>query len=125
VIELAYLTKGLFKLGKLYKPGNKSLERKLRGEIVRACLAVFDEQKERFDPYSMAKLMKYVSKDDSQLDRDTLRLYSLFGKQLITTIEQRQISLIDADLDDPLVDLEMHDVLDFVRVFSVLASNQV
>lgn len=32
--------------------------------------------------------------------------------------------LFDADLDDPLVDLELGDVLDFLRVFAVLARPQ-
>ena len=28
---------------------------------------------------------------------------------------------MDADLDDPLIDLELHDIVDIVRVFSILA----
>ena len=37
------------------------------------------------------------------------------------TICERQISLADADLDDSLIDLNLHDIVDMVRVFSVLA----
>lgn len=47
---------------------------------------------------------------------------SHFGRELVETINQRQISLYEADLDDPLVDLELHDVVDLVKTFSVLAS---
>jgi len=39
----------------------------------------------------------------------------------VTTLSERQISLIDADLDDPLVDLELHDVIDIVNVLASLA----
>lgn len=76
----------------------------------------------RFDPYSMSKIMKYLSKSDADISQNTLKLYSLFALELVSTITQRQISLYQADLDDPLIDLELHDILDFVKVFSVLAS---
>lgn len=37
------------------------------------------------------------------------------------TICERQISLADADLDDSLIDLDLHDIVDMVRIFAVLA----
>ena len=75
----------------------------------------------RFDPYSISKLMRFFSRGNES--QDTLELYSHFTKQLVTTLSERQISLIDADLDDPLVDLEVHDVVDIVNVLAALARN--
>ena len=80
VIEIAYLTKGLHKLGNLFEKENRILELELRDQIVNVCLKIFDTKTERFDPYSMSKIMKYVSKYDSAMDQKTLRLYSKFGK---------------------------------------------
>jgi hypothetical protein len=47
-------------------------------------------------------------------------LYAHFAKELVETISQRQISLFDADLDDALVDLELHDIVDIVKVLAPL-----
>ena len=41
---------------------------------------------------------------------------------LIKIISERQIAVLEADLDDVLIDLEMHDIIDVVRVFSKLAA---
>ena len=54
--------------------------------------------------------------------QDTLKLYSYFGIELVETLSQRQISLYEADLDDALIDLELHDVVDLVKTFSTLAN---
>ena len=43
---------------------------------------------------------------------------------MITTINERQLKLVNVDLDDPLIDLEMHDILDVVKVFSVFAQER-
>lgn len=56
----------------------------------------------------MSKMMRYFSTHkETQL---THKLYLDFTKELIQTIEQRQISLREVDLDDPLIDLALHDV---------------
>jgi len=75
----------------------------------------------------MSKLIRYLSNssnrgiESQEMHEKTLQLYSYFGKQLIQTINERQISLADVDLDDPLIDLELHDIVDIVRLYSVLA----
>lgn len=38
-------------------------------------------------------------------------------------MSERQISLIEADLDDPLIDLQMSDIIDVVSTFSSLAAS--
>lgn len=89
--------------------------------MVDHCLNLYNNKIERFDPYSMANILRYLSKGDEYLDTNTLTLFGHFGKQLVETISERQMSLIDADLDDPLIDLGLHDVLSIVKVFAVLA----
>jgi hypothetical protein len=111
-MEMSYLTKGLHSLRKLFSAENTELDNQLCEAIVEKCLKIFENKEGRFDPYSMSKLMKYVSSHPET--ESSLKLYSLFGKQLVETISQRQISLLDADLDDPLIDLELHDVVDMV-----------
>jgi hypothetical protein len=41
---------------------------------------------------------------------------------LVQTINHRETSLKEADLKDPLIDLEPHDVVDIVRIYGVLAA---
>jgi len=53
-----------------------------------------------------------------------MKLYGLFTKELIDTVAQRQRSLIDVDLDDALIDLQLHDVLDIVNVMAALSRKQ-
>jgi hypothetical protein len=50
-------------------------------------------------------------------------LYSNLITQLVSTISKRQIALIDADLDDCLIDLELHDVVDVVNVVAALSKS--
>jgi len=84
---LGYLAKGLASLSKLFDEANATLEDGLRASIVQTCLDMQDTH--RFDPYSISKIMRYVSRKDSALDQATLRLYSLFGKELVETVSQR------------------------------------
>lgn len=63
--------------------------------------------------------MRYFSRHTET--KETLTLYSHFARQLVQTVAQRQISLYDADLDDPLVDLELHDVVDIIKVMAPLS----
>ena len=121
VIQQAYLCKGILNLAKYFDDDNKELEKSVHAALVDHCLRIYTEKTERFDPYSISKLMKFLAKKDDYLDTKVLTLFGYFGKQLVETISERQISLMDADLDDPLIDLQLHDIIDIVRIFSVLA----
>jgi len=43
---------------------------------------------------------------------------------LIQTIKDRNATLAESDLKDALIDIEMKDVIDIVRVYSVLGRDQ-
>jgi hypothetical protein len=88
-IELAYLTKGLGSLSRLFDKENGEKEKQLKKLIVERALEIFDKKTDRFDPYSMSSLIKYLSSDRGALDKDTMRLCSYFGKQLIQTVNER------------------------------------
>ena len=83
-IQLAYLTKGLSNLRKLFDESNKELEHLTRSQIIQRCLNIFEQKLERFDPYSISKIMRYLSttsfNESSESYRKTLELYSHFGK---------------------------------------------
>ena len=83
-IQLAYLSKGLSHLRKLFDSSNRELELLVRSQIVQRCLNIFELKLERFDPYSISKLMRYLSgssgNESSESYRKTLELYSHFGK---------------------------------------------
>jgi len=40
---------------------------------------------------------------------------------LTQTIKNREASLVNSDLKDPLIDLEAHDVVDIVRIYATFA----
>jgi hypothetical protein len=63
----------------LLDPENKEIERVLKDTMVDRCLKVYQEQLERFDPYSISKIMKFVSMKDEYLDNKTLKLFGCFG----------------------------------------------
>ena len=120
-MEITYLSKGLLNLNHLLSKDNQILHKHLQQMLLQKCLQIVKNNEGRFDPYSISKLMRYFSRSDES--KDTLELYSHFTKQLITTLSERQISLLDADLDDPLVDLEVHDVIDIINVLAPLSRN--
>ena len=80
VIQLAYLCKGLLNLGKFFDDENKALEERIHGTLVDHCLRVYTGKSERFDPYSISKLMKFLAKKDDYLDTKVLTLFGYFGK---------------------------------------------
>lgn len=47
--------------------------------MVERCLRMYEERLERFDPYSISKIMKFVSIKDEYLDNKTLKLFGYFG----------------------------------------------
>ena len=71
-----------------------------------------------FDPYSISKFMRYVfSYNDSSEDTiDVIKSLSLVLQDIIT---QREAALESADLKDPLIDVEMHDLVDIIRTYQV------
>ena len=88
--------------------------------MIERCLIL--PKTERFHPYEITKLVRFLS---SELENPaTLELFGFFAKQLIETVNERQLSLLNVDLDDPLIDLEMHDILDVVKIFSVFAQKK-
>ena len=119
IMQLTYLSKGLVNLRHLFSAENRDLDNRLCEAIQTKCLAVINSNSARFDPYSISKLMRYFSRHTET--KDTLTLYAHFAKELVRTVSQRQISLFDADLDDALVDLELHDVVDIIKVMAPLS----
>ena len=57
--------------------------------MVDRCLKLYEERQERFDPYSISKIMKFVAYKDHFLDTKALKLIGYFGTQLVETISER------------------------------------
>lgn len=66
-IQLAYLSKGMVTLRKFFDEDNKALEAALKKQITETCLDKFAKRSDRFTPYAIAKLTRYLALD--QLDR--------------------------------------------------------
>ena len=73
-------------------------------------------KKEHVSPYAISKLCRYLG--ERSMDEKTQTLMHAFGGHLIQTVASRQIKVVEADMDDVLIDLEMSDCTDIVRVFS-------
>jgi hypothetical protein len=50
-----------------------------------------------------------------------VELYKSISLLLTQIVQDRQRALINAKLDDPLIDLEVHDLVDIVRVYGAFA----
>ena len=84
IMEMTYLSKGLLNLKHLLNPSNKSLDSLLCDKITNECLLRFESKQAKFDPYSISKLMRYMSRHPES--PTTLKLYSYFIKELVETI---------------------------------------
>ena len=74
-----------------------------------------------FDPYIISKLLRYLlAYNDSSLQ--AVEIFKSFSLLLTQTVLQRERALISATLDDPLIDLEVHDLVDIIRVYSAFAN---
>ena len=120
-MELAYLVKGFTSLDKLVKmdTNTEQFEIEFRAELLshlnkdHALLA-------RFDPYATSKLLRYLLRyNDSSVD--AIEIFKSLSLLLVQTIASREASLLNATINDPLIDLDVKDVVDIIRIYSTFA----
>ena len=121
-MEVAYLAKGIVNLRKLVQSNDnlKEYERGFRQKLL-AHLNKDHALIWSFDPYAVSKLLRYMLTYNDASD-DAIELYKSMSLLLTKTVEDRQRALINASLDDPLIDLEVHDLVDVLRVYSAFAN---
>ena len=73
-----------------------------------------------FDPYTVSKVLRYLLKYNDG-GPEAQEIFKSFSLLLTQTIKNREASLINSDLKDPLIDLESHDVVDIVRIYATFA----
>lgn len=112
------MSKGLRTLRKFFDADNRRLEAEFRTKLVDSCIKVME--KENVSPYAISKLCRYLG--ERSMDQQTQTLMYAFGGHLIETIAKRQVQVLEADLDDVLIDLEMTDCVDIVRVFATFVT---
>ena len=119
--EIAFLAKGLISMRKLiyHDPVTTQKEQDFR-EALLAHLNKDHTLLASFDPYSISKLLRYLLQfnDASSEAEEVFKSLSLL---LTQTIADRQASLVNAKMKDPLIDIEAGDLVDIVRVYSVFA----
>ena len=120
-MELAHLVKGFTSLDKLVKmdTNTEQFEIEFRAELLshlnkdHALLA-------RFDPYATSKLLRYLLRyNDSSVD--AIEIFKSLSLLLVQTIASREASLLNATINDPLIDLDVKDVVDIIRIYSTFA----
>lgn len=121
-MEIAYIGKALVNLRRLVQANSKhvAFESEFRSKLL-AHLNTAHSVVASFDPYASSKLLRYLFAFNDSSEH-AVELYKSLNLLLTTTIEDRQRALINAKVDDPLIDLEMHDLVDIVRVYGVFAS---
>ena len=73
------------------------------------------------DPYSVSKILRYLlAYNESSVH--AIEIYKSFSLLLTQTIVDRERALINAKLDDPLIDIEVHDLVDIIRVYAAFAN---
>ena len=119
--EIAYLLKGLINLLNIIK-SDESVEKS--EEAFRASLLEHlnrDHAKvSSFDPYTVSKVLRYLLAYNEG-GPEAQELYKSFSLLLTQTIKSREVALARSDLNDPLIDLETHDIVDIVRIYATFA----
>jgi len=69
------------------------------------------------EPYSVSKMMRYLFHSGANNELAFKKL----TVRLVDTLRQRVVTLEQSELKDPLVDIEMNDVVDMVRVLATLS----
>ncbi len=103
----------------ILNPKNQELEKQLREKIKVACLAKAHE----FDPYSVSKVLRYLYEynDGNAL---AVKTYEALGLQFLTNLKARKESLKEMTFDDPLIDIQIKDIIDIVRIYSVYSKHE-
>ena len=120
-LDIAYLVKGITSL-KTKIGSNERLiayEEDVRGSLIN-CLNERHDVVNKFDPYSISKVLRYcLAYNDSS--EGATELYKSLSLLLSQTIIEREASF-KSDVDT-LIDLETKDILDIVRVYSAFSKN--
>lgn len=122
-MEIAYLSKGLTNLYPYVKKDQKiqEIEQALRSSLV-SRLYADHYLMSSLEPYTVSKVLRYLLKYNNETNLETVEVFKSMALHLVQTIKHREASLQESDLKDPLVDLELHDIVDIVRIYGVLAS---
>ena len=121
-MELAYLVKGITNLYSVIKmdKNTENQEIEFREELLR-CLNHDHALLASFDPYAVSKLLRYLLRyNDSSTD--STEVFKSLSLLLTQTIADREAALVNATINDPLIDLETKDIVDIIRIYSALAS---
>ncbi|CDW74365.1 UNKNOWN [Stylonychia lemnae] len=115
-VQVAYLAKGVENMRKILNDNNKILEKELR-EVIKTYSV---QNAASFDPYSVSKVLRYLYTQNDG-GETSLKVYEALGMRFYQNLKERRESMREMTLDDPLIDIEMKDILDLIRVYSVYA----
>lgn len=75
------------------------------------------KNKDTYDPYSISKVLRYLYafNDGSET---AMQVYQALGERFITTISLRLQTIQNMPFDDALIDIDVKDLVDIVRVYS-------
>ena len=120
-MELAYLVKGITNLNKLVKMDENT--KKFEEQFRQALLQKLNEDHAllaSFDPYATSKLLRYLLQFNDSSD-NAIEVFKSLSLLLTQTIVSREASLVNATINDPLIDLETQDIVDIIRIYSTFA----
>ena len=119
--EIAYLLKGVTNLHDIIK-SDEAVEK--AEEVFRASLLEHLNTDHAlvssFDPYTVSKILRYLLKYNEG-GPEAQELYKSFSLLLTQTVKSREVALARSDMQDPLIDLETHDIVDIVRIYASFA----
>lgn len=78
LMQITYLAKGLLNSRRFLDANNSNIENEICQALKQKCLQVYRGQEERFQPYTISKLIRYFSRHEE--DAGTLQLYHYLGK---------------------------------------------
>jgi len=122
-LEIAYMLKGVTNLHNVVKTdaalaqSEETFRRALLEHLNTDHVKVGN-----FDPYTVSKVLRYLLQfNEGGLEAQ--EIFKSFSLLLTQTIKSREASLAKSDMKDPLVDLEVHDIVDIMRIYATFAQS--
>ena len=115
-IQVAYLSKALTNLRKVFDDKNSETELMLREAIKDHAIAF----KDQYDPYSISKVLRYLFNQNDGTSK-SIEVFQALGQRFLFNLQEREQVMKEMPFDDPLIDVDVKDIVDMVRVYSLFS----
>jgi len=76
--------------------------------------------KDQYDPYSTSKVLRYLFNQNDGTAK-SIEVFQALGQRFLLNLQEREQVMKDMPFDDPLIDVDVKDIVDMVRVYSLFS----